>query len=163
MRIIIFIIGIVVLTSSCTKPKNLTKVEYVDINTYGSYIGVYRTTESNVYGELIAIDQEKMIVLLEDTAQCVTVPLSDVTQFTLRYAEPDHYAWSIPAYTFMTITHGLWLLVTAPVNLIVTIAVTASGERAYRYNNRNMTFEELTMFARFPQGIPPNVDLSEIH
>jgi hypothetical protein len=51
---------------------------------------------------------------------------------------------------------------TAPINLIVTISITVSGETAFQYSDKNITYDILKMFARFPQGIPPNMDLASI-
>lgn len=62
----------------------------------------------------------------------------------------------------MSLTHGLLFLGSAPVNLIVTSVVTADGLLAYRYDHGDISFEELKMFARFPQGMPPNIDVSEL-
>jgi hypothetical protein len=36
------------------------------------------------------------------------------------------------------------------------------GETAYTYSEKNMTFNSLKMFARFPQGIPVGIDLAAI-
>jgi hypothetical protein len=58
--------------------------------------------------------------------------------------------------------HGWYSIFTIPIHLIVTISVTASGENAFKYNNKKMTYEELKMFARFPQGIPPDIDLANV-
>jgi hypothetical protein len=44
----------------------------------------------------------------------------------------------------------------------VTISVTASGESAFQYSEKNMTFEKLKMFSRFPQGILPSIDIARI-
>jgi hypothetical protein len=54
------------------------------------------------------------------------------------------------------------LVFTAPINLMVTIVVTMSSEDAFQYNEKNMSYEKLKMFARFPQGIPLNIDVASI-
>jgi len=88
----------------------------------------------------------------------VTVPISEIERFKLRYAKSQKYGWLIPAYTLSTMTHGILLIFSATVNLIVTTSVTASGDRAYKYSNKNFTYDQLKMFSRFPQGIPENID-----
>ena len=40
--------------------------------------------------------------------------------------------------------------------------MSVGGEMAFTYTEKDMTYEELRMFARFPQGIPPNVDIKDI-
>lgn len=150
--------------NSCSSPGYLPSSDKIDVNEYGSYISISRKTtpEPEIDGELIVIDIDKIVVLTEDDKQCVTVPVDDVKRFSLLYAKPKHYGWTIPLYTLATIGHGGFLIFTAPVNLIVTITVTVAGENAFKYNDKNMTYEKLKMFARFPQGIPPDIDLASI-
>ncbi len=159
---IILTILCAVIISSCTSPRYLPSADKIDVNAYGSYIKIIRKTTSKITGELIAIDSNKIVVLTESDSKCVTVPISDVERFKLRYAKPKHYSWTIPVYTLATIGHGLLLIFTAPINLIVTISVTASGESAFKYSDKNMTYDKLRMFARFPQGIPTNIDIASI-
>jgi hypothetical protein len=151
-----------IIISSCTSPRYLPSSDKIDVNQNGSYIKVIRKTTASIDGELIAIDSNKIIVLSETANKCITVPTNEVKRFTLRYAKPKHYGWTIPVYKLATIGHGIFSIITAPVNLIVTISVTASGENAFKYNDKNMTYDKLKMFARFPQGIPPNIDLASI-
>ena len=151
-----------IIISSCTSPRYLPSSDKIDINQNGSCINIIPKTTANIDGELIAIDSNKIVVLSEATNKCMTVQINDVKRFTLRYAEPKHYGWTIPVYTLATIGHGALLILTAPINFIVTILVTASGENAFQYSDKNMTYDKLKMFARFPQGIPPNIDLASI-
>lgn len=95
--------------------------------------------------------------------RCITVAIKDIKRFTLRYAKPKHYGWTIPVYTLFCFTHGIAAIYTLPINLIVTITVTISGENAFQYKQRYITYEKLNMFARFPQGIQPHIDLAGIH
>ena len=151
-----------IIISSCTSPRYLPSSDKIDINQNGSYINIIPKTTANIDGELIAIDSNKIVVLSEATNKCMTVQINDVERFTLQYAKPKHYGWTIPVYTLATIGHGALLILTAPINFIVTILVTASGENAFQYSDKNMTYDKLKMFARFPQGIPPNIDLASI-
>ena len=163
MKTNILITGLIAfIICSCTSPKYLPSSDKIDINEFGSYIELVRNTAPNIRGELIAIDTSKIVVLTEDANKCVVVPVSEVKRFSLRYAKPKHYGWTIPVFTLFTATHGVGLLVTAPINLIVTISVTTSGENAFKYSDKNISYNELMMFARFPQGIPPNIDLANI-
>jgi hypothetical protein len=148
--------------SSCRLALYLPSSDTIDENEYGSFIKIVHKTESNIYGELIAIDSSKIIVLSDDTKKCKTVSLSNVEHFTLKYANGANYGWTIPVYTLATISHGWFLVLTAPINLIVTISINAQGANAFKYSDKNMTFEKLKMFARYPQGIPSNIDIDSI-
>ena len=154
--------------SSCTTPAYLPTSEMIDVNQSGSYIKVIRKSTENmeasviVNGELIAIDSTNLIVLSGKANKCITVPMNDVKRFELKYAKGKNYGWTIPVFSLASIAHGLFGIITVPVNLIVTILVTASGENAFIYKGKNITNDQLKMFARFPQGIPPNIHLDSI-
>lgn len=152
---------LIVFLSSCSSPKYLPSPDKIDVNEYGSYIELSCKTGSSIVGELIAIDNNKIIVLTEETRPCMTVPVNEVKKFRLKYAKPKIYNWTIPVFTLATISHGYYFIFSAPVNLSTTI-LTASGEIAFTYSDKDMTYNKLKMFARFPQGIPPNIDLASI-
>ena len=151
---IINVLVIAILINCCHAPSYLPKSENLDVNPYGSYIIAYHIHGPKVKGELIAIDSAS-IVILEDhysgKKKTVELQLKNVKSFTLTYAQPANYGWAILAYTLVTISHGFFAVISAPINLIVTISVTAGGSLSYQYSKKEMTFEKLKMFARFPQ------------
>lgn len=157
------LIGLIaIIISSCASPEYLPLPDNIDMNEYGSYITIIHKTANNIEGELIAIDSNQIVVLTNEEKKCVTVPLGEVQRFSLEYAIPKHYGWTIPVFTVATIAHGWFLILTAPINFIVTMSVTAAGEKAFKYTDKKMTYDKLKMFARFPQGIPTNIDLASI-
>ena len=147
---------------SCASPNYLPSASKIDVNQFGSYIKINLKTSSKIKGEFIAIDSNRIVVLQEETKKCVMVPISDLKHFKLIDAKPKHYGLSIPAAIALPFIHGIYSIVTIPIHLLVTISVTASGERAFRYSDKNMNYEMLKMFARYPQGIPNNIALDSI-
>lgn len=157
---------------ACASPSYLPNVRTIDVNPYGSYIKVsysinefkkgktVRTPDNKADGELIAVVNDTL--LIRKNVGFAHIPLKDVDEFKLRYAKPKVYGWSIPLYTLFTFSHGLALVFTAPVNLLTTISVTSSGANDFQYNEEALKKNELYMFARFPQGLPPNVKLNEL-
>ena len=156
------IILLLIIFTSCSTPGYLPTSSGIDVNEYGSYIKIIQKSASKIKGELIAIDNNRIVVLVEETKKCMVISLNDVSHFKLRYAKPKHYGWTIPAFIVYPLIHGYYSIASIPIHLIVTISVTVSGESAFMYSDKNMTYEKLKMFARFPQGIPPNVDLASI-
>jgi hypothetical protein len=154
---------LLMVSSSCSSPKFLPASTEIHSNPYGSYISVALRNGTFFRGELIAIDTVNMLILSETIGKCISIKVSDAKNFTLKYAKSKHYGWSIPVFTLFTLSHGGYALATAPLNLIVTIVVTSSGEHAFTYNNKNMTLDQIRMFARFPQGIPKNLPIESIH
>jgi len=163
MKTNIALIGLLIICfGSCTTPRYLPSSDKIDVNEFGSYIKIIHNTSSNIDGELIAIDSTKIVVLTEETKKCVTIPVSEVKRFSLLYAKPKHYGWTIPLGLVLPFIHGAFFLFTFPIHLIVTVAVTARGENAFKYSDKNITYDKLRMFARFPQGIPTNIDIASI-
>ncbi|MBL0238695.1 MAG: hypothetical protein IPQ02_19390 [Saprospiraceae bacterium] len=44
----------------------------------------------------------------------------------------------------------------------MTVIVSVSGESAFKYSNKNICIDKLKMFARYPQGIPSDIDTASI-
>lgn len=151
-----------VIISSCTSPRYLPFSDKIDVNPYGSFIKIDRKTDIIITGELITIDSNTIVVLTKSENKCITVLIKDVERFKLRYAKPKHYGWTMPLGIVLPFIHGVYSLLTLPLHLIVTISVTASGESAFQYSAKDMNYDKLKMFARFPQGIPKNIDIAKI-
>lgn len=117
-------------------------------------------------GELIAVDSVKIIVLTDSVLYHVkfaeVIKLSEINHYTLRYAKPKHYGPLIPLYWLGSVFHGYYFVLTAPINILTTSIVTSTGEKAFTYNEKDLNFKKLKMFARFPQGLPPNIDINQI-
>ena len=160
MKTEIKLIGLLsIIISSCSYPRYMPSADQLDVNQYGSYIKIIQRKAPNSKGELIAIDTSKIIVLTEKTKQCRIIPINEIVSFSLHYAKPKPYRWTIPAYGIASLFHGVFLVFSTPINLTVTILASSNP---FKYSDKHMSFEKLKMFARFPQGIPPNVDIASI-
>lgn len=161
---LILILLLISFISSCSAPKYVPKLEEVPFSAYGSHIEIKQLSGAEIEGELIAVDSKTLFVLTaaDSIKKLHNLPVSDIEKFKLTYAQPKSYAWTIPVYTLSTLSHGYFALFTAPVNAVVTSVVTARGANAFTYNEQVMSYEELSKFARFPQGIPPKIDTASI-
>lgn len=160
------ILGIILalLSNGCKAPAYLPEAEEIGVNEFGSYIIVDLNKGSDIEGELITIDKETLNVLTKekDINQLQTIEISDIKSFKLMYAQPKKYGWTIPASALVTVSHGLLAAFTAPANIIVTSIITSHGANAFTYSEKDMSFEKLKMFARFPQGLPTNIKVTDI-
>jgi hypothetical protein len=149
---------------ACTYAKYLPKPDAIDISQYGSYIEIKQSEGKKVKGELLAVDSNALTVLSDTNSakRVIVVPLNQAKKFSLLYAVPKNYSWAIPIFSLITATHGYFLIFSLPVNLITTISVTMGAIKSFSYNNKKITYEQLKMFARYPQGIPEGVDISSI-
>ncbi len=154
---------------SCSSKKYLPKPREIGYNPYGSHIKAYvrnlphKGSKPNIKGELIAVSDSSVFVLIRANNQCIEFPKKDLIDYTLTYAKPpSRYLWTIPVYTASTISHGVLLVFTAPVNLIYTLAVVNSANQAYQYTAEDIPLTSLHSFARFPQGIPKHIKPDQI-
>ena len=171
---IIKVVLLILLFSSCKTPNYIPPQDLIDVNQFGSYIklGIEEIVnienemlvlnEQVFKGELISVNKDSIVVLSDTSNTCVTYKTSKVQWFKLRYAKPKHYGGLIPIFLGLPFIHGRYAILTMPLHLIITIPITVGGEKAFTYNNDNLTFEELKMFARFPQGIPSNINIKTI-
>jgi len=159
---LLIILALTTLIGSCTTPKYVPLPEDVGTELYGSFIMLDPPGGERVKGELIAVNEDALIIL-DALAKIITIPKGNVGEFRVKYANSQKkYGWRIPVYTLLSAGHGFGLIVSAPVNLAVTTGVSIDAANDFKYNNETIGYEELRMFARFPQGIPEGVRLEDI-
>lgn len=157
-----FIIALLLLFG-CKSVDYLPKPTEIGTNTHGAYIQSYLVDGTDFSGELIAVDTLFITVLSEKDHQCKQYPTKDMGRYMVRYAQSKNYAWTIPVFSLLSLTHGYFAVLTFPVNFITTLAVTVGAQNAFVYKRSQMPLDKLHMFARFPQGLPEGIALDEIN
>jgi hypothetical protein len=113
-------------------------------------------------GELIAVEFDTVFVLTESGLQGIFKPYVNSAKLTSYW----HGAGGLAGWTFLgiisTASHGIGLILTAPVWLIVGASATAAQTYAPQEKLRDQDWEKLSKFARFPQGLPSDIDRSSI-
>lgn len=150
------------LFASCGMPAYLPKSSDIGSNRYGAYISVEQNRLSSVAGELISVSADSLLIHSVKTRQCVYVARTELTHYSLRYAKSVNYSYVIPLGLLASISHGIFLVITAPLNLIVGAAVSISSMNAFIYDDHDISYEQLHAFARFPQGIPSDVECDSL-
>ncbi|MFM2207386.1 MAG: hypothetical protein RL213_1361 [Bacteroidota bacterium] len=159
----LFALLLMIALGGCLTPAYLPSFRDIDTNEHGAFIRVNSMDGSKVQGELIAVKDSALVILSDQEGRCIGVPIKGIDRFVLRYARPRHYGWTIPLGIAISIFHGYYAVLTLPANLVTTIMVTVSGENAFRYTKRDISFDKMYMFARYPQGIPAGVEMSDIN
>lgn len=117
-----------------------------------------------VEGELLASDGDSLHVLAARSGRVgrgdvLSYSWSQVEDFRARAYDPSTgaYAAITAAGTLSTISHGYYLVLSAPIWMLTgTLMTAAASESADFYPEQGAT--ALAPWARFPQGLPPGVD-----
>lgn len=161
MKIKYLLIFIVLIFSACSSSKILPQPDEIVSNTYGGLIEI-RTSEEYIYAELISVNEDNLSILLMDKNECINIDKNKILRYKIYFAEANKYGWTIPVFSLISVTHGLLSIFTLPTNLISTIIITSTAKSSFRISNRNINYENLKMYARFPQGMPSNIKIEQI-
>jgi len=144
--------------TGCTLPKNLPEPQEVDSYQYGCPIKVKTINYKFIHGELLAVDSVGLFILPNDPLieSAIFIRQDSVKDYIVYFAKPKNYSWTIPAYAVLSFSHGVYAVLTLPLNLLVTSFTTSHALRTYTYNNKSLPLDQLRMFSRYPQGLPPN-------
>ncbi len=149
--------------ASCTsKIAYLPDYKVYHKNIFGANIELNMYSLKSIEGELITVDTGSVTILDDYSHQCISVAKKDIESFSVRYANPPQYiAWNVVNSLF-TLTHGIVLLLTLPINITTMVIINRNAQKAYEYEDSHINYEQLRMFARFPQGLPRNVNLANL-
>lgn len=141
-------------------PDFLPTVQQATREAYGGWIRVDDRNDRRIEGELLAATQDTLHVL--STSGWVAMPVDQVRVATLTAYDLSIRpiaAWGVVGMV-STISHGFFLILTAPIWIITSSAAAASASRAPRIRTAEPV--RLASFARFPQGLPPDIDRKAI-
>ncbi len=134
-----------------------------------------------VSGELLAVSEDS-VYTLRDTLVLATA-LAAVTRGRLEYYDPrsGQLDKATLVGTISTITHGIGLIVSAPLWILVGSTSTAlvSGDGKYELDpaqprdravakpgatrERHASWRDLSLYARYPSGWPVGLDRASLH
>lgn len=157
----LFFAIITIFATSCSRKAYLPKYTEYYKSIYGSYIEV-RQKSVATRGELISVDSTQIIVLEDKTQFCNSILISEITSYKLLYANPPNRALTNTLNFLLTAFHGGFMIVTIPMNIASSIIIYSTTKKAYTYTNKDLKYDQLRMFARFPQGLPPHVNLDQL-
>ena len=117
-------------------------------------------------GELLALTPDTAYVLTAQ-GQVLHIPKTAIGAAQLNIALTSNQPASLRGWAglinLLTLSHGLFMVFTLPLNIGVTSAVGAGAGRAYQVDYpEQINWEEMSKFARFPQGLPRSVPLDQL-
>lgn len=166
----IILIALLIICGACSSTKFLPKPENYGTFEYGCYIKV-KTKDYNTFkGELLAAFSDS-VYIMHNFEEMVVLHKGNLDRVKVRYADAK-YGWSIPVFGLAPLipapdpaqggimpVHGFFGGISIPVNLLVAIIVTTSGKNEYTL--KELTYNDLWKYARFPQGIPHDKKLGK--
>jgi hypothetical protein len=163
-----FILSFIVLVCNCSTVKapqgSVPRRNGVATDAFGGWITLSVTGgQSSIGGELIAVDTDSLFVMSGDKIQIFSKADISAARLILYKTDNNGYtAWTILG-ALATISNGGFLVFTFPVFLVTGIVTTITeAKRINFYDYPAVSWDELTKYARFPQGITNKIRISDI-
>ncbi len=154
---------ILLLLVSCAPNTYLPTPAEMNYYAKGIFMECQMQDKTKLEGELLALNETEAF-LLPRFGEVFKVSRqnmkSAILHVSLTANNPEELEAG-PYIPILTISHGWWLIFTLPINLLVvgpTVGTHRSGTYVVEYP-KIITWEQMTMYARFPQGIPEGVDI----
>jgi hypothetical protein len=129
--------------------------------TLGGWVSIDTRAKSkapSIEGEFIAIQSDSVFVL--SAGELRAIPFGEIGSATVSaYDIPwDRLAaWTL-AGTISTVSHGFGLLLSAPVWILTGSIVTSHASKEPLHRVPRESWQDVSRYARFPQGLPPTID-----
>jgi len=153
--------------ASNTAPRGwLPTAEGSQQDAYGGWITVEYADSNHpktVDGELLAVMPEKILVYaaLAERSHVAEIAISQISYAKLTGwdAESDQFGiWTVGG-TISTISHGFYLILTAPIWIISGSIAASSQSHHPQMEYPKKDLKSFSPYARFPQGIPDGLDV----
>lgn len=115
-----------------------------------------------VEGELIAAEPDTLFLLTDDGLEAVPLGTVRRAKVTPWLIDKRTLGGWMAVGTLSTISHGYYLVLSAPVWLIIGGVVTARGTADGQIDAAYPNPTALRIHARFPQGLLPGIDRAKI-
>jgi hypothetical protein len=120
----------------------------------GGWIVVTQRNGAQIDGELIAVDPGDVRVLTATGLVSIAKPAVETARLWAWQTQPGSIAVWGTAGTLSTISHGYWLVFSAPIWLLATTIVASVESRSSIVDYPDDGWDKLSRWARFPQGLP---------
>ena len=148
--------------ASTTAPRHwLPTADKAQQEAYGAWITVeYNTSSSEriAEGEFIAVSRNSVFVLTSE--KLVVIPQNQIKQGRLVTYDSKYGVlgiWTLLG-VLSTPSHGVGLIISAPVWIVLGSVITSGQSYEPIETIPVKSWDELRKFARFPQGIPKELD-----
>ncbi len=148
--------------ASTTAPsKWLPRPDQAQALAHGGWISVHYAkgrTKLQAHGELIAIHADSLFVLSANSL--TAIPTAKIKKATLTAYGANWgplAAWTVVG-TLSTASHGVGLIISAPVWILTGTIATSEQSYAPQITFPEKSWNEFRMYARFPSGLPKGIN-----
>jgi hypothetical protein len=166
----LFLILLTFSVSSCSKKLAAPIDKDMGLDPFGATIKVKYMQPDNkrtaVQGEILATQNDSLFVLVNRGTEVSynvieKIAKHNIDSYLIYYARIE----TTNAYmtsSLLSLLHGFFLPVSLIVNGITIAIINADQHNYYTFTSKEVEFDELYYFARFPQGIPAGINLYSI-
>jgi hypothetical protein len=130
----------------------------------GGWIQVtLRDATAEVNGELLAVSPDSIWILTPSGATALATSRVTGGKLTAYLSQQDKAAVFTILGVASTLSNGWYLIFTAPLWIVTGTFATADQSRVPQHQVPPLGWPDLALFARFPQGLPPDLAWSELH
>lgn len=165
----IFVLNLWLILVACSTPKYVDSPKDFKYNIHGLYANFKLNDRPSIIGEIIEVQPDIIRILPLSSNMGITTFSKDLIKsaeilVALSYDNPKKiYSWS-GLMGLTSIAHGFWGVFTLPINVTTAISMnnsTYQGAYKIKYPDK-ILWKDMSKFARFPQGIPKNINVSLI-
>jgi len=157
--------GLLSACASLQAPKGwLPMAPEVQSQAYGCWIVVDHLKGDQLMitsGELIAVTPDSMFILNESGLSEISAAAVKKTKLEIFKERKVVGLWAMLG-TLSTLSHGFYLVLSAPIWVISGISGAVGESRSGIVEIEGSSPEEFRKYARFPQGLPAGIDLRSL-
>ncbi len=166
----IFLCSSIIIIGGCAHsyaPKRwLPDTQQIQTEAFGGWLTIEYKIQNKktekVGGEYITSDSTNVYILYDSL---FIIPKEKITRAILEIDNKNisSYAGWTALGSISTLSHGKFLIFTFPIWIITGVSATSGESYRDRYEDDNPTdiyWNKIIKFARFPQGIPENINLN---
>ena len=154
---------IIVMASGCARtsaPKGwLPDVTQAGNHAFGAWISAETMGNSHtprIEGELISVANDSVFMFVG--AELRGLPLTVIKRADIEVYDPESLAGWTTLGALSTLSHGGFLIFTAPLWIITGTIATRSVVESSMLHYPNSKWAEISNYARFPRGFPAGLD-----
>jgi hypothetical protein len=138
--------------ASCSLPSYVPNAVDAAVSVHGGFIKVTLLNGRKIEGELLSSNNERITVMMEGYDYPTQIKTSGIMRYKLQFAKGLN--GKVTLNMLLPLSHGVFAIVTLPLNALILAVVLTETNKDYKIYSDETTYEELSKYARYPQGLP---------